>query len=279
MINNNISNRSIGSAQFGLDYGIANKKGRVAKSQIKKILDAAKSYNINSIDTAKSYGESEFLIGEYTKKEVNNYWDITTKISNQNQPLIEQINNSFKLMPNCNISFLAHSAKLFLKKNYQTTIHNLKDQKVIKNMGVSIYSSIEVEKILSLEKKPDIIQIPINVLDTRLIRNGIFDKIKKENIQIQIRSVFLQGLFYLSDYVLKKKFRDCYKKVSKLKEISKRENLSLPQLSLLWVSKLEGVNNIIVGVDSLSQLIDHHGTLESNISQKTFDRVLNKLNK
>ena len=142
-------------------------------------------------------------------------------------------------------------------------------------MGVSIYSSIEVEKILSLEKKPDIIQVPINVLDTRLIRNGIFDKIKKENIQIQIRSVFLQGLFYLNDYVIKQKFQDCYKKISKLKEISKRENLSLPQLSLLWVSKLEGVKNIIVGVDSLPQLIDHHGTLENNISQKTFDRVLN----
>ena len=55
----------LGSAQFGADYGIANKNGQVEQIEVKKILDYAATVKIDSIDTAIDYGNSEEIIGQY----------------------------------------------------------------------------------------------------------------------------------------------------------------------------------------------------------------------
>ena len=66
-----MSKLALGTAQFGLRYGIANQKGQVNFSEAKKILKYAKNSNINLIDTAISYGNSERIIGEIGVKDFN----------------------------------------------------------------------------------------------------------------------------------------------------------------------------------------------------------------
>ena len=55
---------SLGSAQWGLNYGISNKNGITSKNEVKKILNFAYKNKINLIDTASSYGNAEKIIGE-----------------------------------------------------------------------------------------------------------------------------------------------------------------------------------------------------------------------
>ena len=69
----------IGTAQFGLNYGIANKNGQVGEDKIESILNFAFKNGINTLDTAKIYGNSEIFIGNYLKK-TGNLWDIITKV-------------------------------------------------------------------------------------------------------------------------------------------------------------------------------------------------------
>ena len=65
----NLSNKlAIGTVQFGLDYGIANQNGKVNANEVLSILDFAHENNINTLDTAKAYGESEGSIGKYLKQ-------------------------------------------------------------------------------------------------------------------------------------------------------------------------------------------------------------------
>ena len=45
--------------------GIANKEGRTDSNEVNRILDYAYKNNINSLDTANSYGESETVLGKY----------------------------------------------------------------------------------------------------------------------------------------------------------------------------------------------------------------------
>ena len=49
----------LGSAQFGLDYGITNKKGKLDFNEVKEILGFAEDCGINYIDTAQDYGNAE----------------------------------------------------------------------------------------------------------------------------------------------------------------------------------------------------------------------------
>ena len=76
-----IEKLSIGTAQFGLDYGINNKVGCLGQNEINKILDIAYKNNIRSIDTAKAYGKSEERVGNFLKSK-NHKWEIVTKINN-----------------------------------------------------------------------------------------------------------------------------------------------------------------------------------------------------
>jgi len=59
---------ALGTAQFGFDYGINNKKGKIPKKEVFQILDYAAKQKIDTLDTALGYGDSERIIGEYFKK-------------------------------------------------------------------------------------------------------------------------------------------------------------------------------------------------------------------
>ena len=60
---------SIGTAQFGLDYGITNNKGRILFPEVLKILKIAQDNNISKIDTARSYGVAEETLGKAVVQE------------------------------------------------------------------------------------------------------------------------------------------------------------------------------------------------------------------
>ena len=54
----------LGTAQFGLNYGITNNLGKVNLDEIKKIINVAHKSGIEYIDTAQSYGDAEFILGK-----------------------------------------------------------------------------------------------------------------------------------------------------------------------------------------------------------------------
>ena len=66
----------LGTAQFGLDYGITNKSGLVPKSEVGKILESAKRNGIKILDTAIAYGSSESVLGQF---DISGF-DVITKI-------------------------------------------------------------------------------------------------------------------------------------------------------------------------------------------------------
>ena len=75
---------ALGTAQFGLDYGVSNRSGQVALSEIEDILLEAKNHNINTIDTAiilGILGDLEYDIGNF---------DIAVKTFNKELSLFKE---------------------------------------------------------------------------------------------------------------------------------------------------------------------------------------------
>ena len=54
---------AIGTAQFGLNYGISNTQGQVDKAQVADILSLGASLGIDTLDCAGAYGNSEQILG------------------------------------------------------------------------------------------------------------------------------------------------------------------------------------------------------------------------
>ena len=216
----------MGSAQLGMNYGLFNNK-KISRKEFKKIEKLVINSKIKFIDTAIRYGESENIIGSSKLKNLN----IITKIKIPNKKNIhiknwalKEISKSLiKLKINKIYGVLIHDYKDLLGKhgkNYLLSLQELKRKKIIKKIGISVYEPQEIKKIWKFWK-PDLIQVPLNPLDNRILDSGWVDILKKFKVKIFARSVFLQGLLInenrslrinKNEKIILNKFRNwCYK--------------------------------------------------------------------
>jgi len=264
----------LGTVQFGLDYGIANQNGKVNANEIRSILNFAHENNINTLDTAKAYGESEESIGNYLKERPGKSWNIITKLSSGGGKVTAQIQDSTKKLNVCPSIVLAHSADFFLNFEIQKELAELKDKQSIEKFGVSLYNEVEINQVMASTIKPDVIQLPLNILDTRLYRCGVISRLFDKDIEIHVRSVFLQGLFYLPEVELVSRFSDAVPNLTKLKSIAASGGLTLAELSLLWLVNLKEVSKVIIGVDNADQLRTHLKTLKKDVKPYIIEESL-----
>jgi len=259
----------IGTAQFGMPYGIANYNGQVGNIEVEKILNFAYKKGINAIDTAVGYGNSEDVIGHHLKKHAHQRWLIITKVSGPKNKLYDQLSQSIDKLGTTPYAVLAHSVDDYLEPAFCDELWKMQEIFEIEQIGVSIYTKEHIDRIL-MAKIPNTIQCPLNIIDTRLFRCGILDKLKEKNVKIHIRSVFLQGMFFLPDKILQKDFIDVYPTIKQLRTTAQNEGLTLAELSLLWVCSLEQVDKVIVGIDNVEQLKAHIKTFNKNVNEAVF---------
>lgn len=264
----------VGTAQFGMDYGINNPGGKVKQNEVSQIFECMQSYNLNQLDTAKEYGDSEIIIGQQIKK-INQKWVISTKVSDLDTQLKKQLDDSGRKLNIYPKIILAHSSNIYLKKKFQSQIKDLFDHDSSIRVGVSLYTEDEIISVLKSGFKPNIIQVPLNILDSSLYSTGLLSYCKSLDIEIHARSIFLQGLFYWDIKNIKNSyFKDAYQPIAKLITISEKANISLPELSLLWVINLKEVQKVIIGVDNKHQLLVHLNTLRKQIKPEIFEEAL-----
>lgn len=256
----------LGTAQFGMDYGIANKKGKINFNEISKILNFLKKNKINYLDTAKAYKLSEYEIGKYFEKSKIKF-NVITKFSlkNEKKSILEQYNDTIKKLNFKPKIILAHNFSDYLDDKFRKELFELKKKFKIYKVGVSIYKPSEFHQVIRL-KKPDIIQVPCNILDKRFLNPNIIKIIKKKKIELHARSIFLQGLFFKSKKEITRRFKDAKKVLNYLDEICKKQNLKLWELSLLWIYQKKEIDKLVIGVDSNTQLKKNLNLLQKKIS-------------
>ena len=255
---------SLGTVQFGNNYGVSNKTGIVSYNEAEKILTTARESGIKMLDTANSYGESENILGEIG---VNDF-DVVSKIKILEGSSIDQ-----KIIENNIISTLK---KLRIESLYALLIHNtetldskdakkifdilavMKKNKLIQKIGISIYNSNNIEQLVD-DYKFDVIQAPINIFDRQLNYNSRLELLKKENIEIHARSIFLQGLLLMNSK-MRPNYFNSWKNLFKAYDKWTAENNILPiEACLKFVSNVSLIDRIVVGVQSnveLKQIIN-----------------------
>ena len=124
---------------------------------------------------------------------------------------------------------------------------------LLKKIGITIYNSQQINSSLQIFK-PDIVQLPINVFDQRLIKDGTLKKLSELNIEIHARSIFLQGLLLLKKNNLPKYFLPWKNKISDWHYQCRIHKLSPLTAALNFILNLPEVNRCLVGVDSAKQL-------------------------
>lgn len=264
------SRLTLGTAQFGKWYGIANEKGKVPDAEVFDILKLAYDNNL-ALDTAMDYGNAEELIGNSGLK-----FSITTKIQlEQNTDIEKEVNNSLiRLKADKLSAILIHNPEsifnLECKKNLDI-LFKLKSSKFVDMIGISMNSINILPEILD-KCEIDIVQLPSNILNQQIFTSGLLDLIRSRNISLQIRSIFLQGLLLMDSEKLPDEFEILRPELLNLKKIAYENNTTIQKIALGY-AKFLNPNNIIVGVDSLyqfKQIIDSYMEDCPNIDFKQF---------
>lgn len=234
---------------------------------MKKILDLASDFNINVIDTARSYGESENAIGSIKKRNFNLITKLP-RIPKNIQDIEEWINLSvYRSLKNLNCNqiygLLLHYPNQLLEENgskiYESLI-KLKKNRIVNKIGISIYEPNQLDKILQ-QFYFDIVQSPLNIFDRRIINSGWLTKLKDRNIKLHIRSIFLQGLLIMnkSDRDLKfTKWKDLW---SSWDEWILKNNISPVSACLNFALQTEYVDKVIIGFENQQQLKEIIGSI------------------
>ena len=248
----------IGSAQLGMNYGLFNNR-KINHKEFKKIEKLVLKSKINFIDTAISYGDSENIIGSSKLKNLH----IITKIKLpskknihvRNWTLKEISKSLYKLKIKKIYGVLIHDYKDLLGKygkDYLLSLQELKKKKIIKKIGISVYDSHEIKKIWKFWK-PDLIQVPFNPLDNRILDSGWVDVFRKFKVKIFARSVFLQGLLINEDnsFIVNKNYLIL---LNKFKNWCYKNNISLLQACIHFVKQFKKIDYLVVGFNNYSQL-------------------------
>jgi len=253
----------LGAVQFGLDYGISNTNGKIGEDQAFKILDFAWQSGINTLDTAVSYGDSEQVIGKLSNR---NKWNFITKIPHFSGQKISKdqlkfIDIAFKQslinLQKKNIdTLLIHSVDDLLKTGGDqlfAKIKKLKELGLVNKIGASVYNEKQIDYLLR-HYDIDVIQLPVSIIDQRLIKSGHLKKIKEHGIEIHARSVFMQGLLLMSLHTIPSYFSKIYNNIEEFMLCAHKHSLSNIELALGFVQSIDEIDKVVVGVDTVDQL-------------------------
>ena len=251
---------SLGTAQFGLDYGISNKSGKIEPKEVDKILSFAKKNGIKSIDTAQAYGESETVLGKYDIDDfevISKLPPLEPNIDNTYDWTIKKFNDSLRrLRINCLYGYLIHNPNDLISNQGQNifrALMKLKDQKLVKKIGVSCYDQNEVDEIIS-KFNLDIIQLPLKIIDRRFEKNGLLKKLKQSDIEIHTRSCFLQGLLLMKIEDVSQRFPHSSDIFKVWNEWLHQNDTSALEACLKYPLSIKYIDKVVVGIEKLDHL-------------------------
>ena len=250
----------LGGAQLGLPYGILNGGETLSREEVARILDTAAGHGIDAIDTAIAYGQSESVIGETAQnrfKIISKLPPIPLDVSNVSQWVRTQVDASLSRLKCTSLDALllhrsqdltdAHGAELY------AAINSLKVEKIIQRFGVSIYTPDELSGIIGTFDI-DVVQAPLNVFDRRIL--GVIDQLTALNIEVHVRSVFLQGVLIAKPENRPQRFQPWSEHFARFDEWVLSSGVSAMACCLAFALQQSGVAKLVIGTTSPEALTE-----------------------
>jgi aryl-alcohol dehydrogenase-like predicted oxidoreductase len=193
----------LGTAQFGLPYGITNPAGQVAEPEVQAILAEAAAAGLTLLDTAQAYGDAEAVLGRTLPP--GHPFQLISKLPAQNQSAFTADDRfvwdqAFELScvrlgsPGLDALLLHNTADL--RKPGGEHLHewllSLRQRGLVRRLGVSIYRSADLIGVPP--DLLDLVQLPLSLYDQRLLVDGTITRLRDQGCAVHARSLYLQGL-------------------------------------------------------------------------------------
>ena len=259
----------LGGAQLGLPYGILNGGETLSREEVARILDTAVDHGIDSIDTAIAYGQSESIIGETSQNRFNiisKLPPLPVDISNVSEWVYSQVQGSLSRLKCTSLDALllhrpqdltgAQGVELY------AAIESLMAEKMIHRFGVSIYSPDDLEGIIDTFEI-HVVQAPLNVFDRRIL--GVTDQLSALNIEVHVRSVFLQGVLIASPQDRPHRFEPWSEHFALFDEWVRSSGVSAMACCMGFALQQPGIAKLVIGTTSAESLDEIMNSIPNSV--------------
>ncbi len=243
---------TLGTVQFGINYGISNQHGVPTDDQLKAIFSVAKESGIEQLDTAKAYGNAEERIGKFA----DNQFKIITKFPDVldaetlEKALSESLTN---LKTNAVYGYLAHNADILIKNPaLWKVLVKAKSKGKIQKIGFSLYTPEQLDQLIQLNCIPDLVQLPYSILDRKFEKQ--LPMLKSVGTEVHVRSVFLQGLYFMNPNQLPEKLKPLESALIALHQLCAEAKLPINQVALNYVISNPNIDQLVIGIETAEQL-------------------------
>lgn len=252
----------LGTAQWGLNYGISNRKGQLKSADIEEILELSSINGCRALDTASVYGNSETIIGGLDSSEfevITKLPKVQDRIHTEENPLKSELFASMARLKRTYVSgLLLHDASDLLGDNALAVfrrLEQLKELGYVLKIGVSVYTYNEAN-VISRHFPVDLVQLPYNILSPTYESLSALDGLKSRGVEVHARSVFLQGLLLMDPLMLPPKLEVFREYILGLRSLALEQNVSFAQYLMRFPLHGNKVDKVVLGVTDIHELLE-----------------------
>ncbi len=250
---------AIGSAQFGLCYGVSNSAGKTTPAEVLRILNVANAAGVDTIDTAIAYGDSEAILGQVGLTR----WRVISKLpgigigqQSVEEWVVQSVRGSVERLRIDRLHGLLLHRPGDLAGSYGEDLLRgllrLKREGLVEKIGVSVYGPDEIDCVMN-QFLPDLVQIPFSPVDQRALGSGLFSQLQRDGVEVHVRSIFLQGLLLMPPEARPSFFRRWDGIWRLWSRWLAENNLSPLQACLRFALQQSGISRVVVGVENVQQ--------------------------
>jgi aryl-alcohol dehydrogenase-like predicted oxidoreductase len=244
----------IGTAQFGMDYGVANSNGQPSESTIREIIECATENEVFYYDTAISYGNSEEILGKiFGELKIHQLVKVFTKIPKRTEvdslgSIAESIKKSLsRLKTEQLFGLLIHSEFDHL---HLEELSKIKEAGFCKHIGLSTGHDSSFNSKILKNQNLELLQIPANLLDRRNLIPTILDNAVEK--RVIVRSIYLQGLFSMLPQAISEFHKPLKPLLKRLNQIAQEFEMTLNELALRYILSYSP-SYVVIGAESIAQ--------------------------
>lgn len=262
----------LGTVQFGLPYGVANRTGQPTYEAVREMVRVAVDAGVNGFDTASAYGTSESILGRVLDElGLTDQLLVVTKVapltaaeatdaSAAERAIRDSIERSRQALRIERLPLvLFHRAE---DAAHGDLMEDLKREGRIERWGVSGDHDPATALRLLDDPRIEALQLPGNLLDRRHANRGVYQAAERAGVALFVRSAYLQGLLQMPETEIPERLRAVIAPRHQLAALAARFGLTLGELAVRYVLSLPGVVSVVVGCETIEQLRENIALIE-----------------
>jgi aryl-alcohol dehydrogenase-like predicted oxidoreductase len=251
-----ITKLGLGSGQFGLDQPAI--RGRPREAEARDILAIAARSGIGVLEVGRCPPSCETTNGQVTPKPNPFRLTVTTVRPDRGPDLVEaEVRAQLQRLGVDRVeTILAPSATDLFSPNGPIVwdrLRALRDAGLCRKIGVSVYASDDPVG-LTRRFKPDVVQAPASLLDQRLLVDGTLATLAELGVEVQLRSIFLNGLLFLPPDRAPTHLKAAAGRISRARRLIAEGRSDPLQAALGFALSRPEASSVLVGVASAAEM-------------------------